>query len=157
MDVSTTTAVLLSWAVHLSGYPAPEQPPQVRFEPHAFFVQNVCAGRECPAVGWYNDAGIVYIDDRYLDDESMFPASLLVHEFVHYLQDMSGEYNSLSCEDSRAREREAYHAQNEYILQAHASFELIRPGPTACNYAVAAFGPVPAHAMPPTLTAATSR
>ncbi len=67
-------------------------------------------------------------------DESEFAHSLLVHELVHYLQDVSGKYDSHSCIDSVAREREAYHIQNEYILKAHGSFELIRPGPTSCNY-----------------------
>ncbi|MGI9303938.1 MAG: hypothetical protein ACR2RB_14750 [Gammaproteobacteria bacterium] len=137
MDLQTV-GILLSWAVHISGYPMPAEPPRVEFEPHAFFVENVCGGRECPAVGWYNDQGIVYIDEKYRDDDSMFVASLVVHEFVHHLQHVSGEFDSLSCDDSRTREREAYYVQNEYIVQAHASFELIRPGPTSCNYKVAA-------------------
>lgn len=134
METSTLLPILLSWAVHLSDYPAPEQPPALQFKPHNFFVEQVCGGKECRAVGWYNDHNIVYIDERYHDTDSTFINSLIVHELVHYLQHLSGRYDSLSCEDSLAREREAYHIQNEYILQAHASFNLVRPGPTACNY-----------------------
>ncbi len=139
MDVAITLPILLAWAVHLSDYSAPEHEPRVRFEPHSFFVEQVCGGQECPAVGWYNDRGIIYIDERHRDDESEFTTSLMVHELVHYLQDISGKYDSNSCVDSVAREREAYYIQNEYILRAHGSFAFIRPGPTSCNYGSAGF------------------
>ena len=139
MDLSNTLPVLLTWAVHLSSYPAPAEEPQIQFEPHRFFVENVCGNKECRAVGWYNDQGIVYIDEKYRDDDSTFVHSLIVHELVHYLQDLSENFDSTSCLDSVAREREAYYIQNEYILQSAASFDLIRPGPTACNYKNAAF------------------
>ncbi len=134
MDITAVLPILLSWAVHLSDYPAPAQPPELAFRPHTFFVDNVCGGRECNAVGWYNDRHVVYIDEKFRNDESAFAASLVVHELVHHLQHLSGRFDSLSCEDSLRREREAYHVQNEYILKAHASFSLIRPGPTRCDY-----------------------
>ena len=137
MELVASLQLLLSWAVHLSQYSAPEQPPAVHFEPHSFFVEHVCGGKECRAVGWYNDQGIIYIDEKYQHEDSRFAASLLVHEMVHYLQHLSGNYDSHSCEDSVAREREAYYIQNEYILQAHASFDLIHPAPTSCSYKVA--------------------
>lgn len=138
MDISTMLPVLLTWAVHLSSYSTPAQPPEIQFEPHAFFVENVCGNKECRAVGWYNDKGIIYIDEKYRDAESQFAESLVVHEIVHYLQHVSGKYDSHSCIDSVAREREAYHIQNEFLLAAHASFDLVQPGPTACNYKNAA-------------------
>lgn len=141
MDITNALPILLSWAVHLSGYPAPDEPPALSFKPHRFFVDRVCGGRECKAVGWYNDQGIVYIDEKYRYDESTFASSLVVHELVHYLQHVSGEFDSNSCIDSVAREREAYYVQNEYILQAHASFALIRPGPIHCNYKAAVHDP----------------
>ncbi len=138
MDISTMLPVLLTWAVHLSGYATPAEAPQLQFQPHSFFVENVCGNKECRAVGWYNDEGIIYIDEKYEDAESQFAESLLVHEIVHYLQDISGKYDSFSCTDSVAREREAYYIQNEFLLQAHASFDLVQPGPTACAYKNAA-------------------
>jgi len=145
MDLSNTLTILLTWAVHLSNYPVPAQEPQIQFEPHEFFVEKVCGNKECRAVGWYNDQGIVYIDEKFRDDESTFVHSLIVHEMVHYLQHMSGNFDSTSCSDSVAREREAYYIQNEYILQSAASFDLIQPGPTACNYQNAAFTPQHVH------------
>lgn len=135
MELDAVFAILLSWASHLSGYPLPAEVPNVRFEQHAFFVENVCGGAECNVVGWYNDADIVYIDEKYRKVESEFAASLVVHEFTHYLQHKSGEFASLSCQDSVAREREAYYVQNRYIVEALASINRIVPGQTSCAYA----------------------
>lgn len=151
MNIPAILPVLLSWASHLSGYPVPDQAPTVRFEPHAFFVEHVCGGRECNAVGWYNDQSVIYVDEKYLGDDSGFASSLLVHELTHYLQHESGNFDSHSCEDSLAREREAYYVQNNYILEAQASFALIRPAPTSCHY-----GQIVGNAaMPPSANSVT--
>ncbi len=131
---STTIAVLLSWAIHLSGYPAPEVSPTVQYEAHSFFVEHACGGKECKVVGWYNDADVIYVDERHRDDESTFAASLVVHELVHFLQHYSGKFDSISCKDSLVREREAYRVQNSYIVDAQASFALVRPGYFSCAY-----------------------
>ena len=138
MDLPTLLPILLSWAVQLSGYPAPEKAPEVEYRPHSFFVQRVCGGKQCNAVGWYNDQDIVYIDEKYAEGEDGFATSLIVHELTHYLQHHSGRFDSLSCTDSLAREREAYRVQNDYLLQAKASIDLVRPAPTACNYSAVA-------------------
>ena len=135
MELDAILAILLSWTSHLSGYPMPSEPPEIRFEQHAFFVENVCAGKECNVVGWYNDADIVYIDERYRDIEGGFASSLVVHEFTHYLQHKSGAFDSLSCEDSIAREREAYHVQNRYNIEALARIDTTQRRATTCNYA----------------------
>lgn len=135
MEFDAILAILLSWASHLSGYPLPAETPEVRFEEHAFFVENVCGGDDCNVVGWYNDADVVYIDERYRDIEGGFASGLVVHEFTHYLQDKSGDFESLSCEDSIEREREAYHVQNRYIIEALARIDTIIPSHTTCNYA----------------------
>lgn len=135
MEHESILAVLLSWAAHLSGYPMPADAPEVQFEEHAFFVENVCGGRECNVVGWYNDADIVYIDVQYRNVEDGFASGLVVHEFTHYLQHKSGAYDSLSCEDSVAREREAYDVQNRYNIETLGSVTLILPGQTTCAYA----------------------
>ena len=114
--------ILLSWASYLSGYPASELP-EVQFKDHQFFVQYACGGRECKIVGWYADGGVVYIDTLYSDLSDGFAASLVVHEFVHYLQDPS--------DDPCSREREAYHVQNRYLAEALLRIDRIQPGPCA--------------------------
>lgn len=142
MELQTLLPILLSWAARLSGYPMPEELPEIQYQPHSFFVEQVCGGKECTAVGWYNDENIVYIDSKYQGRDSGFAPSLIVHELTHYLQHQSGSFNSLSCTDSVTREREAYRVQNEYIMVAQASMDLIKPAPTSCKYAAsAATGP----------------
>jgi Domain of unknown function (DUF6647) len=138
VDLPSLLPILLSWAVNLSGYEAPAQMPEVRYESHAFFVEHVCGGKECNAVGWYNDQDIVYIDQKYAVGDDAFATSLVVHELTHYLQHHSGRFDSHSCPDSLAREREAYRVQNDYLLTAKASIDLIRPAPTACAYTAVA-------------------
>lgn len=135
MELESILAILLSWAAHLSGYPMPEEVPEIRFEEHDFFVENVCGGKECNVVGWYNDADIVYIDSQYRDVEKAFASSLVVHELTHYLQHKSGAFNSTSCEDSVTREREAYDVQNRFALEATGRVTMILRGQTTCNYA----------------------
>lgn len=114
-------ATLMSWASTLSGYPAPEAPPEIVWRSHAFFVEHVCDGRECRAVGWYNDEDVIYIDERFRDQQGPEVSSLYVHELVHYLQHHSGRYDAHSCTDASAREREALAVQNEYLLRLSAS------------------------------------
>jgi hypothetical protein len=135
MDLQVLLPILMSWAVYFSDYPMPEEMPQVEFEPHGFFVDKVCAGKECNAVGWYNDESIIYIDEKYRDSDASFATSLVVHELTHYLQHLSGRFDSFSCRDSLAREREAYGVQNNYLVTAQGSFDIIHPAPTACQYA----------------------
>ena len=52
--------------------------------------------------------------------------SMLVHEMVHYLQDLSGRYDNSSCDDHARREREAYAIQREYGIKASGSVLYIR-------------------------------
>lgn len=138
MDITAIIAPLLSWAVLLSGYAEPTHPPSVEYRTHTFFVDQACGGQECSAVGWYNDAGVVYLDERLRRAEEVFVRSLVVHEFVHYLQHLSGKFDSLSCADQIVREREAYSIQRTYVAQAHGQpqFQLMRP--PLCNSRVAA-------------------
>jgi Zn-dependent peptidase ImmA (M78 family) len=137
VPIIETIAVLLSWAVMLSGYAEPERAPQLEYKPHAFFVDEACNGQECEAVGWYNDAGVIYLDERMRSDDSSFVKSLMVHELVHYLQHLSGKYDSHSCKDQIVREREAYAIQRIYMAEAHgqAQFQMMRPPFCNADYA----------------------
>ncbi len=114
-------ATLLSWAATLSGYPAPDSVPEIAWRGHDFFVEKVCNGRECRAVGWYNDDDVIFIDERFRDATGPEVTSLYVHELVHFLQHHSGRYDSHSCTDASAREREALAVQNDFLLTQSAS------------------------------------
>lgn len=133
--MNETLVVLLAWASHLSGIPAPDSPPVIEYRPHEFFVENACLKKECKAVGWYNDKGVVYIDERYKDDDGAFASSLIVHEFTHYLQHATGKYDSDSCADSIWREREAYAVQQRYLNQTTGSIRIVTSAmiPSVCR------------------------
>ena len=84
-------SALLGWAVVLSGYPAPAEPPRVERVPHEFFVRNACAGRECKVWGWYAGGDVLYVDARLDPSSDLLAASVVVHEMTHYLQAKAGK------------------------------------------------------------------
>lgn len=120
-------ATLLSWAVTLSGYPPPTEPPVVVTKPHEFFVQQACHGKECKVLGWYAGGRNVYIDEKLDPENNLFASSVVVHEMVHYLQGVARGDGSLSggaafsvapsCEQLVHWEHQAYAVQREYILR----------------------------------------
>lgn len=110
-------AILLAWAVELSGYPAPAAPPAIEMAPHAYLIAHACGGRECKVLGWFPPGHTIYLDSRLRPDQSLQAASIVVHEMVHYLQSTSGRYaRPYPCEQIVALEREAYAVQTRYIV-----------------------------------------
>lgn len=103
----------MSWAAFYSGYPIPEQLPDIQFRSHDWFVAIPCKGKPCRVEGWYDDK-IVYIDKTYRPLNG-FGSSVLVHEFVHYLQDLSGDFPNNTCAEFIERQKEAYLVQNKYL------------------------------------------
>lgn len=112
-------AVLLSWAVTLSGYPMPQQKAEIVRVPHAYLVERACGGRECKVMGWFPPGQTIYLDERLNPKDSLFAASVLVHEMVHHLQHEAGRLDPAkwSCENSIQLEREAYAIQREFLLR----------------------------------------
>ncbi len=123
---------LLSWAVMASHYPQPAEPPRVEFKPHAFFVENACLGRPCNALGWYDDQGVVYLDERIRNADTPASRGIWIHEFVHYLQHKSGKYVTQECRDQVAREKEAYAIQNQYLARTYGFAPFLRLKFKAC-------------------------
>ena len=125
--MSDLYATLLSWAVTLSGYPAPAEAPIVVAKPHAFFVENACNRQECKVLGWYSGGRNLYLDETLDPEDSLFASSIVVHEMVHYLQAVARGDASLaggaafdsvpSCQQFVHWEFEAYAVQREYILR----------------------------------------
>ena len=123
-------AGLLTWAVKLSGYQRPATNPTVEFVPQEFFTAHACGGNQCRVWGWYpnSGSGIVYVHKaaRELiedgsDPESLLAASIIVHEFTHYLQAANRGFARYGCEEALELEREAYSVQNAYIV-AHGRY-----------------------------------
>lgn len=112
-------AILLSWAVTLSGYPMPDQPAEVQTVSHAYLVEHACNGRECKVLGWFPPGRTIYVDNRLNPADSLLAASIVVHEMVHHLQHEAGRIDPAkwNCENAIALEREAYAIQREFLLR----------------------------------------
>lgn len=110
-------ATLLSWAVTLSGYPSPGTCPEVVVVDHAYLEQHACSGHNCRVLGWYPSQGHkVYLDARLDKDleTNIYANSILLHEFVHYLQWTNNKLDDFNCEVAVQAEREAYAVQRRY-------------------------------------------
>jgi hypothetical protein len=111
-------AVLMSWAVTLSGYPPPAHMPEIVVVPHSELVKVACSGHECKVLGWFPPGRKIFLDERLLPLDSTYSSSVVVHEMVHYLQQESGKFSApFSCEDAIKMEHEAYGAQREYFVR----------------------------------------
>jgi hypothetical protein len=117
-------AGLLNWAVKLSGYPMPQSVPTVEFVPQPFFNKNACNDRPCHVWGWYPNTGksVVYVHESARemigdgsDPRGLLAASIVVHEFTHYLQAASRGFAPYECEEALILEHEAYAVQNAFI------------------------------------------
>ncbi|MBI1733024.1 MAG: M48 family metallopeptidase [Gammaproteobacteria bacterium] len=141
MDPTELIAVLLSWASSLSGYPYPDSRPEIEYREHAFFEQHACAeAKNCRAVAWYDNAGTIYLDTRLADMEDPVIRSVVVHELVHYLQDLSGEYQTGSCREQMRREQHAYAVQRAYLNRIAGQFAATYPVYAPCPEAAAETG-----------------
>jgi hypothetical protein len=133
MDLHLLT-VLLSWTISLSSYPHPHEVPEINYQPQQFFVDNACAGnKKCRAAAWYDDKGTIFLHERIKGNTDAVTRSVVVHELVHYLQDLSGEYKKVDCDLYAKREREAYAVQRTYINKIAGRFMAIYVNYPPCN------------------------
>ena len=111
-------AVLMSWAVTLSGLPAPASMPEIAQVPHAYLVEAACNGRECKVMGWFPPGNTIYLDQRLNPEDNLHASSVLVHEMVHYLQHLSlAKDLEPDCVSTIILERQAYAVQREFLLR----------------------------------------
>lgn len=111
-------AILMSWAVLLSGHTAPARMPEMVPVSHAYLVQAACQGQECKVMGWFPPGQTIYLDERLDPEDSLYAASVVVHEMVHYLQyEARGGRGFSDCESTIQLEREAYQAQRDFLLR----------------------------------------
>ena len=120
---------LLSWASFYTNYSAPETLPTIEIIDHSYFVSTVCFGvdthqKPCLARGMYNDkeTGAIYLNAKYISEITSDSEATIIHEMVHYLQDLSGDWEGMEnwqedikCFERSFREREAYAVQRRYL------------------------------------------
>jgi len=99
----------------LSRYHVAKDPPHIYRVPHAELENYVC-GTHCSIQAWYKPGDGIFLDERLKPETNLFHRSILLHEMVHYFQDMSGEYANMSpCDRWFHRELDAYTVQNRYL------------------------------------------
>jgi hypothetical protein len=112
---------LMVWAVTLTGYELPAEPPRVEAVSHQQLVKTLCDDQFCTAVAYYDTkTQTIYHDERMQLDLDQSARGFIVHEMVHYLQDLNGELipDEMSCEQRIEKEQEAYRVQR-YFLREH--------------------------------------
>jgi len=115
-DLGNLVAQLLATIHLIAGYPVPIAPPPVRLAPLSEMQALVCR-EPCQVRGFYvRERGVVLNDTLDLVHD-LTARSVLLHELVHYLQQLSGKFENMPsrCDRWFAREWEAYEIQNAYL------------------------------------------
>ena len=89
--------------------------PEIIRVPHERIEEMVCNAK-CAALAVYRPGEGIYLDDKLKPESDLFARSILLHELVHYVQDMSGEHADMRpCMRWYQREQEAYAIQKIFL------------------------------------------
>ena len=106
---------LVSALDQLSKYHRPVALPEVIRVPHERIEEMVCKAK-CAALAAYRPGEGIYLDDNLKPETDLFARSILLHELVHYVQDMNGEHEDMRpCMRWYQREQEAYAIQKVFL------------------------------------------
>ena len=106
---------LVSALDQLSKYHRLVAVPEVIRVPHARIEEMVCKAK-CAALAAYRPGEGIYLDDNLKPETDLFARSILLHELVHYVQDMNGEHEDMRpCMRWYQREQEAYAIQKVFL------------------------------------------
>ena len=119
METSTLSSLVVELFTSiqlLAGYPAPKVLPEIHVIPHQEIEQRFCAG-PCRVMAFYDPGQGVFIDDTLDIQSDMFARSILLHELVHHLQNVSGKFDAIAnkCTQRSLKESDAYEIQNRYL------------------------------------------
>jgi hypothetical protein len=90
--------------------------PEVIRVPHERIEAMVCHAK-CGALAAYRPGEGIYLDERLKPETQLFDRSILLHELVHYEQDMSDEHGDMRpCQRWYHREQEAYAIQKIFLF-----------------------------------------
>ncbi len=103
-------------AIHaISGYPMPANLPDIHVVSIEQLQRRICSW-SCPVKAFYLRGEGVFIEQSLNFHADAKARSILLHELVHHVQNLSARFDKLSsCEAWYAREHEAYQIQNEYL------------------------------------------
>ncbi|UCH49558.1 MAG: hypothetical protein JSU95_07220 [Betaproteobacteria bacterium] len=108
---------LLTAIDRLSKYSIPDELPIVHRVPHEKIEELACGGQKCAALAAYRSGEGIYIDAALKPETDIFARSILLHELVHYVQDVSNELASAEpCHRWYRREQEAYAVQKAFLI-----------------------------------------
>lgn len=117
----------------LSKYPVPATVPAVHRVPHAIVEQLAC-GRKCAALAAYRSGEGIYLDESLSPETDIFARSVLLHELVHYVQDIANELGSVRlCERWYRREQEAYAIQKRFLVLVGSQVRVGYSAGTTCD------------------------
>src|SRR5262249_19542141 len=106
---------LLNTINRMSGYAKPGTAPRVTKVSRAEIERTICSG-PCPVKAWHMPGEGIFMDDRLTPETDLVHRSILLHELVHYLQEINGTGASMDeCDRWLYREREAYRLQQQYL------------------------------------------
>lgn len=109
---------LVSALDQISKYHRPVALPKVIRVPHERIEAMVCNAR-CGALAAYRPGQGIYLDERLKPETALFDRSILLHELVHYAQDMSDEHGDMRpCMRWYQREQEAYAIQKIFLFMS---------------------------------------
>lgn len=107
---------LVSALDQLSKYHRPVVMPEVIRVPHERIEAIVCNAK-CGALAAYRPGEGIYLDERLKPETELFDRSILLHELVHYVQDMNDEHGDMRpCMRWYQREQEAYAIQKIFLF-----------------------------------------
>ena len=106
---------LLNTISGMSDYAKPSTTPLVTKVSRGEIERTICSG-PCPVKAWHMPGEGIFMDDRLTPEIDLVHRSILLHELVHYLQEINGAGASMDeCDRWLYREREAYRLQNQYL------------------------------------------
>jgi hypothetical protein len=127
---------LLEALDQITKYRIPDEPPPVQKVAHSVVEQYACQ-KPCAALAVYRSGEGVYLDESMKPETNVFARSVLLHELVHYVQDMNHELVDLKdCERWYRREQEAYAVQKRFLEIVGSQIRVAYSQGQACEPAV---------------------
>jgi hypothetical protein len=104
----------------IADYKSPRAYPRVHQVSRPELEREACAGHACWAVkaAYVRDKALLYVDSALDLHTNILDRSILLHELVHHMQNLTQRYADLPpCTRYRVEEREAFEIQNAYLAQ----------------------------------------